>query len=68
MSTVPYNVLQLMDKIIKTKGKGGGSEDLQYLMDTTYAYGRGKRQYKLQQLCKKKIIFMVEQMNLIIIE
>ena len=39
MSTVPYNVLQLMDKIIKTEGKGDVLKDFTDLMDTIYAYG-----------------------------
>lgn len=42
MSIVPYNVLQLMDKIIKTKGKGDVLKDFTDLMDTIYAYGSEK--------------------------
>ena len=42
MSTVPYNVLELMDKIIKTGGQGDFLEDFVVMMNTIYAYGSPK--------------------------
>ncbi len=42
MSTVPYDVLKLMDKMTKTKGKGDVLTDFVTLMNTIYAYGSVK--------------------------
>lgn len=42
MSTVPYDVLQLMNKITKTGGQGDVLEDFIELMNIVYAYGSEK--------------------------
>lgn len=42
MSTVPYDVLQLMNKIIKTEGEGDVLDDFIEIMNTVYAYGSEK--------------------------
>lgn len=42
MSVIPYSVLQLMEKIIKSGGKGDVLADFIVLMNTIYAYGSPK--------------------------
>ena len=39
MSSIPYEILKLMDNIMQTGGKGDLLNDFTSLMDTIYAYG-----------------------------
>ena len=39
MSSIPYEILKLMDNIMQTGGKGDFLNDFTSLMDTIYAYG-----------------------------
>ena len=39
MSSIPYKILELMDSIINSRGKGNYLKDFVSLMDTIYAYG-----------------------------
>ena len=39
MSSIPYEILELMDSIINSRGKGNYLKDFVSLMDTIYAYG-----------------------------
>ena len=38
MSSIPYKILELMDSIINSRGKGNYLKDFVSLMDTIYAY------------------------------
>lgn len=39
MSSIPYEILKLMDNMMQTSGKGDYLNDFTSLMDTIYAYG-----------------------------